>query len=492
MRLEAMLQMRQEMRMKLAPQIIQSIEILQLPLLELQQRIDQELLENPVLEMQDARTSEDESAERAEPAVEEKAEPEGPPEEVDAGGTDENFEKVEDLSEYYKEYYGELPSGPARSPSSYGEKDPKLAALENSPAPDIPLEDHLRAQLAYLDIPEDLDEVCENIIANLDHRGYLGYPLEEIVASMESEVSEEQAEQALRAVQELEPKGVAARSLEECLALQLDFRDEDAPVLKRLIEEHLKDILDNRYPKVARQVGCSIQELKQAVEKIAKLNPMPGALFRETSAPHVVPELRVEKIEGEHRVLLEEGSLRPLQISDYYMRRLQDASLDERTREYLKRKLQSARWLIEAIEQRRSTLYNVSSEMTRAQQGFLEKGDYYLRPLKMQDIADRVGVHVSTVSRAISDKYIQTPRGVYSLKHFFTGGLRKENGEMESWETIRQKLTDIVNSEDKSNPLSDEDLAARLQQDGVDIARRTISKYRKLLSIPSSRQRKQY
>jgi len=492
MRLEASLQMRQEMRLKLAPQIIQSIEILQLPLLELRDRIDQELMENPVIEAgpepEEAPESPDEEApaetdelEAVEPVVEE---PETDPEPLQ----EENYEAVEDLIPA-----DEIDGREWRTRRAYSDdEDPKRAAIENSAAPDISLEEHLKRQLALFELDPLIRDICENIIANLDWRGYLQYPLKEILASMDRPVTPEQGEQALKVVQGLEPPGVGARSIEECLILQLDPRDEDYEFLRRLIRDHFDDLLKNRYPRVAKAMRCSLERLKEAVEKIGKLNPIPGALFGEKPAPHVVPDLRVELVGGQYQVILEDAMLPSLRISNYYAKRLQQKDLDPKTEQYLKEKLQSARWLIDAIQQRRSTLFNIASAIVEQQKEFLDKGPMHLKPLKMQDIADRVGVHVSTVSRAIAGKYIQTPRGLYSMKYFFTGGVQKPDGETESWEVVRQKLLQIIENEDKSNPLSDEQIVAELAAQGIQIARRTVSKYRKVLGIPSSRRRKKY
>jgi len=488
MRMEAILQMSQKMQLKLAPQIIQSIEILQLPLLALRNRLDQELVENPMLEREEAEVEEDEEEEAPEPVVESPADEIVEVVEAKSAEEGEDFDKFSDFNDYYAEF----DSGGVGKSFSGGEKDSKLEALENSPEPQISLEEHLRAQLAYFDITEKTRQICENIIANLDSRGYLAYPLEEIVSSMDIEVSEQEAEEALKVVQQLEPPGVGARSLEECLLLQLDSRHENSEFMRKLIQEHFQEILENKYPKVANEMGCAMEELKAAVEEISKLNPMPGSLFGESAAPYVVPDLRVELIDGEYKVFLEDSWLPPLRLNSYYLDKLRRGDLDSETREFVKKKVQAARWLIDAIEQRRTTLFNVATEILKVQKEFLEKGDAYLKPLKMQDIADRAGVHVSTVSRAISDKYIQTPRGIYSLKHFFTGGLQKQSGEVTSWETVRQKLLEIVRNEDKRNPLSDEQISAELSKQGINIARRTVSKYRKNLNIPSAKQRKEY
>jgi RNA polymerase sigma-54 factor len=494
MRLEVSLQARQEMRLKLAPQIIQSIEILQLPLLELLERIDQELLENPLLEVVGSSEEPADDAEAGPPASSEEPADDGDPVEtvLDTPETDQEPLRTEDyeaLGEMLA-YEDREPSG--RSRLSNDEKDAKLAAIENSPAPDITLEEHLRRQLAMFDIAPDVRRICEYIVANLDWRGYFPSPLEEVAPSLEPPATVPQVEEALKVVQQLEPTGVGARDLNECLLLQLDPAAANCVLLRRLIQEHLDDIIKNRYPKVAKAVGCTMEELKQAIEEIGKLNPLPGALFGEQAAPHVMPDVRVELVEGEYRVILEDTALPSLRIASYYARRLQQKDLDPKTEAYLRDKLQSARWLMDAIQQRRSTLYNITSAIVEAQKEFLQKGPMHLKPLKMQGIADQVGVHVSTVSRALAGKYAQTPRGVLLLKHFFTGGVEKDDGEMESWEVVRQKLLQIIANEDKRKPMSDEEIAAGLGKQGIEIARRTVSKYRKVLSIASSRQRRQY
>ena len=486
MRMDFSLQIRQEMRLRLAPQMIQAIEILQLPLMELRQRIDQELLENPLIEQAETTDQVEalETPQKEAPTQEQVTE-------VTAESTNEaeQYERLDDLTSYYNDFSG---AGGYRRGRSSDERDAKLDAFENSPAPDISLEEHLRRQLCYLEIGDTVRQVCENIIANLDKRGYLASPLEEIVASMEIEVTPEESEEALQMVQSLEPPGVGARELKECLILQLDRREGDYEFLRELINEHFDDILKNRYPKVVREAGCTMDELKAAVEKITALNPIPGSLFDTPHVPHVLPDLRIEEIDGDYVISLENTWLPSLRISSHYARRLQQEDLDPKTREYLKKKLQSAQGFIAAIQQRRATLHKVTEEIVRAQREYFDKGSMHLKPLKMQDVADRVGVHVSTVSRAIADKYAQTPRGITSLKYFFVGGLAKQDGDMESWEVVRQKLLNIVQNEDKHNTLSDEEIAEKLKKGGIKIARRTVSKYRKSLNIPSSRMRRKH
>jgi RNA polymerase sigma-54 factor len=487
--MEASLQARQEMRQKLAPQIIQSIEILQLPLIDLRQRIDEELMENPMLEQAESEAQEEGEDTRALEESEVESPEENDVDEVSADEDDlsEEFDRYAELTSYYESYNG---TSTRSAPS--GEKDAKLEAFENSPGPEPTLEEQLKPQLAYHDLEEKTELICENIIANLDDRGYLAHTLEQIIEPLDIDVTPEEAERALKIVQSLEPAGVAARDIEECLLLQLDEEDPQYELMRTIISDYFQDILKNKFPKVARKVGCSIDELTEAIDKIGDANPIPGAVFENPTAPHVIPDVRIELHEGTFEVIQEDTWLPSLRICAYYARRLQQKGLDEKTREYLKKKLESAQGLISAIEQRRATLQSVVEEIVDRQHDFFKRGEMHLKPLKMQEVADAVGVHVSTVSRAISDKYAQTPQGIYALKFFFTGGVEKDNGEMESWEVVKRKLLKIVQNEDKSSPLSDEAIADKLKEEGIDIARRTVSKYRKNLEIPSSRMRKEY
>ena len=229
------------------------------------------------------------------------------------------------------------------------------------------------------------------------------------------------------------------------------------------------------------------------IDFIRTLNPKPGSFFGGEHVPYIIPEVKVEYIDGKYEVILLENSNFPqLRISSFYRRIISEKASDPQTRQYIQRKIESARWLIDAIEQRRNTLYKVAVKIVEMQKKFLDEGIFHLQTLKMQDVADAVGIHVSTVSRAIAHKYMQTPQGIFEMKFFFTGGFKSSDGTMESWEAIRQKLTVIIAKEDKSNPLSDEELVKMLKVSGVDIARRTVTKYRKNMKIPSSRQRKEF
>ncbi|MBM4038260.1 MAG: RNA polymerase factor sigma-54 [Planctomycetes bacterium] len=485
MRMEALLQQRPELRMKLAPQIIQSIEILQLPALELQQRLKQELLENPVLEMAETPVLEEEQEEEPvpEPAQEERAK------------SDLEFERLREIEDIVREYGSQT----YRRVVDPTETDRKYEAMQNTAARPISLQDYLFDQYTLLDTPLDLDEAAQNIIYNINDDGYLlaqdpEHPedaLPEIVESMEGRATIEQAQRALEIIQRLDPPGVGARSLAECLLLQMRH-DHDHTLARELITHHLDDLSANRIPKIAKDTGHTLDEVKDAIAFISHLNPRPGTAFSAEVSPYVVPDIVVELVDGHYEVRLEDDRMPRVYINSTYSRLLREEGTGEAARDYIRKKIQAARWLIESIEQRRNTLYKIARAIVDIQRPFLERGLAHLVPLKMQTIAQTTGVHVSTVCRAIADKYMQTPTGIFPLRFFFTGGTRTTDGRIQSRKSVKDIVRRVIEAEDKRNPLSDDEIAARLQAQGLDIARRTVTKYRKALGIPSTRQRRAY
>jgi len=466
MRMEMVFGLRQEQTMKLAPQIIQSIEILQLPLLALEERLQTELIENPVLEMEEKR-------EDAPPAEEKEA----PPDTFDSLG--------EEWSEHFAQW--------APRSVRHVERDRKLDAMQNTSARSMSLQDYLLSQVSLLDVTDRQRIVLENVICNIDANGYLQYPLEEILPTVElPDVQLSELEEALRVVQGMDPPGVAARDLKECLLLQLDPGDAHLVLKTELIQNHLEDIRSNRFPQIAKETGRALEEVKKSVDFILTLNPKPGALFDNTEPAYILPDVLVEEADDGFDVKLHESGLPRLIISPFYRKLLASQNNNASTKEYIRKKIQSARWLIDAIEQRRSTVLKVARAIVEAQRDFLKKGPGQLRPLRMQEVARKVGVHVSTVSRAISNKYMQTPQGIFEMRYFFAGGTATDGGIAASWQSIRDRIGRLVESEDQRDPLSDEDLAKELITQGVDVSRRTITKYRKAMGIPSSRQRRRY
>lgn len=504
MRMETSLHQRLEQKLKLAPQIIQSIEILQLPAIDLQDLIKQEMLENPTLEVEEgeAEQGDDKSATNAaeapaeEPTLKEATpEVEEKPDELEA-----EFERIEGMESAWKDSF----SGRASGIGEDG-KDKKLEAMQNTAAKPSSLQDYLFDQFNLIDVKEPrARQVGEHLIYNIDDTtGWLGYrkedgtfvpyALDEVAASMELEppCTPEEAERVLKVVQTLDPPGVGARNLMECLLIQIGENPAFATE-RMLVEKHLDDLKMNRLPKIAKETGRSVEDIKESLAFISSLNPHPGAMFSGAQPQYVIPDVVCELVDAKYEVRLEDSYIPRIHISSRYRKMLQEQKQNPAVREYIKKKIEAAKWLIESIEQRQNTLYKIAKEIVDYQKSFLDHGIDFLKPLKMQYIADRVGVHVSTVSRAISDKYMQTPRGILALKFFFTGGTLNAEGEMESILAVKQKVRDIVEQEDKRNPLSDEDIALKLKQMGYDIARRTVTKYRKQMQILSSRQRRSY
>jgi RNA polymerase sigma-54 factor len=488
--MEARLQARQTQEMRLAPQMIQSMEILQLPVLALQERIEQEMNENPMLETPESDPDvPDEAAERENP--------DAPTENEKELVVDENkdneadFERLVEMDQEFPEAFDD---GPRRSINRMEEiANRKHDAMANIAARAETLQHYLEMQLGEMDLEDDLLSMAERILTSLDTNGYLTTSLEDLLPPNSDEAKLALARRALEVVQSLDPPGVGARDLRECLLLQLRPEMPYYDEVKTLVSGHLEDLRDNRLPTIQRKTGYSIPRIQAAWDQLRKLNPKPGADFTATIAPTVTPDIFLEaQDDGSYKVVIEEGRVPSLRISSYYRKRLLSGDATAEEREFIKRKINAAQWLIESIQQRRNTLTRVAQAIVDHQTRFLDEGPESLEPLKMQQIADKVGVHVTTVSRAVDDKWIQTPRGIYPLKRFFVGGTTSDDGEEVAWDAIRVKLQEVVDAEDKTKPYSDDDLVKQLKKHGLNVARRTITKYRRKMGIPSSRQRRDW
>jgi RNA polymerase sigma-54 factor len=292
----------------------------------------------------------------------------------------------------------------------------------------------------------------------------------------------------------MDPLGVAARDLKECLQLQLGNVDENYRVQVRiLINDHLEDLQHNRIPQIQKQTGMSIEQINQAWHELKKLDPKPASHFSNRFVPSVTPDVKLS-VDGDGKfvVQVDEGPSRSLYISEYYRKRLENGQATPEEREFIKKKITAAQWLIESIEQRRNTLRRVAQAIVDHQTPYLSQTQDTIEPLKMQQIADRVGVHVTTVSRAVDDKWMETPRGIFALRDFFQGGTTTDTGDDVAWDKIRVELQKLVDGEDKSKPLSDDELVKLLKSKGLNVARRTVTKYRKKMKIPSSRERRDW
>ncbi len=492
MRLSLGLQAKQVQVQKLAPRMIQSMEILQLPIMALQEKIEQEMNENPVLEMQEEDPNLPEEPE-------ERENPDAPTADEKELVVDEQHDNAEDyarLDELDREVPEAFEEMPRKSATRIEEEsDRKLDAMANVVARPESLNDYLLHQLGELELEPELEELCRRIISTLDAKdgGYLRVNLQDLLPPDATADNLTMAHTALEIVQQMDPPGIAARDLRECLLLQLKPEMPHYEELKTLISGHLEDLRDNRLPQIERKTGYSIQRIQDAWEQLRKLNPKPAAGFADVQVPTVTPDVFVEQSEdGQYKIVLEDTRVPRLFISDYYRRRLMSGQATNEEKEFIKRKINSAQWLIESIEQRRSTLTKVSQAIVDYQKSFLDYGPEFIQPLKMQQIADQVGVHVTTVSRAVDDKWIQTPRGIYPLKRFFVGGTRTDTGDDVAWDKIRIKLQEVIDNEDKQNPFSDDDLVKELKKHGLTVARRTVTKYRQKMGIPSSRQRRDW
>lgn len=500
------MQMRPEQRqiMQLAPRMIQSMEILQLPIMELQERIQEELQANPVLELRES-NSEDGTATDLEnlkgPDLENR-DPADPRTELvidSRGDNEEDFDRLVAINEDWSDHFNEE-HRPSRNRIEE-ESDKKHLAEINMVSRPQSLQDALKDQLSFLDCGPEEQQLAEHIISHIHKSGYLVweddkgkvYPfkLEEIAASYDHPVALEDLENALHVVQKLDPPGIAARDLRECLLLQLTPETPMVDVIRVLIQNHLEDIQHNRLPLIQKKTGFELNTIQDGIEVIKHLNPRPGSQYREENVQYVVPDLVVERSENnDYDIRLLDDWTPSIYISQRYIKLYKDKQADPKAREFLKRKILAAQWLMDAIEQRRNTLLKVTRAIINHQRSFLDNGMDHIEPLKMQQIADQVGVHVTTVSRAVDDKWVQTPRGIFPLKRFFGGGTQTASGEEVAYEAIKQKLMELIENEDKAGPLSDEDLVHKLNEAGYPVARRTVTKYRKMLDIPSSRQRK--
>jgi RNA polymerase sigma-54 factor len=310
-------------------------------------------------------------------------------------------------------------------------------------------------------------------------------------------------EAALRLVQTLEPSGVGARNLRECLLIQLDALEQDDDgagdghdfdLERALITDHLKDLEMNRYPQISKKLGRPIDELKAAVKKLACLHPHPGKQVGGEDAPPIIPDAIIyyDEDQDKYEIEMTHEPAENLYISGMWRKFLKEKKGDKQTREFLSNNVRNARWLIESIEQRKSTIMRVIRAVVDAQRDFFDKGPEYLRPLPMILVADQLGIHVATVSRAVSEKWIQTPRGVFLLRRFFSGGTQSAEGEDMSWDAVKEKLKTIIGDENKDEPLNDDEIVEKLKEQGIVLARRTVAKYRKILNIPTARQRREF
>lgn len=486
MSLDMRVSQRLEQRQVLSLQTIQSLKILQMSTADLKELINEEMLENPTLEVAANEDDTPTQAEREEKVHEEIRNEEQEP----TTGVGETYEEVYEFLQKHTDV-DDRPPRAASTDSS--EPDAKAEAFSQVPADGEDLSDHLLQQLRLSEIDELDWPLIEAVVFSLDSRGYLEYPLADIVKSLGGRYTLDEAEWALKVIQGLEPRGVGARNLAECLLLQVGEDDPDYPKLKILLIEHWDDVVKNRLPRVARAMDIDLDELKVLIDLLGTLNPHPGTLYSIEPTQVVAPDVIVEQDEetGRFKVRLMRESVPRLALSPSYLRMLEKKKNDRETLKFIKDKLRNARQLIDAIDQRQSTLERVAIEIVKRQEGFLREGVSALKPMKMQDIADELGIHHSTVWRSVYGKYMQTPQGVKAMNTFFTGGLPSGGGET-SREAVKLKVQEIVDAENKAKPLSDMAISRKLADAGIQASRRVVTKYREELGVPDSRVRRKH
>ncbi len=512
--------MRLSQTMRLAPRMIQSMEILQMPMMALQERIEQELESNVALEQLepgadgsadvdgavdgDAAPAETESEsddrfERRELVV---GEDSGP-------ASSDDWQRLSDLESSYPQAFDSedyTPSAQSAGRTS-GERDRKMDAMANIAARGASLSDQLLDQWRFAEVDTDVAAVGERIIGYIDADGLLGADLETIsdqnraVPGVEAEhLTAELFERALREVQRhLDPPGLAARTNQESFLLQIDALElhDDEPDhnwddVRLLIRDHWDDLLQNRLPKIAQKAQMPMDRIHGAMELMKRLKLNPGRDLVDADVPPVIPDVIVDYDEhsDQYVAALSDGTMPSLRISPRYEQMAKDKKVDVQTREFVGTNVRNAQWLIESINQRRNTLLRVVNVVLARQRDYFDQGPQALKPLPMIDVADQLGIHVGTVSRAVADKWLQTPRGMVALRKFFSGGTETDTGEAMSWEAVKARLQEIIDAEDKANPLSDDAIVDELKKRGIEIARRTVVKYRQQLDIPPARRRK--
>jgi RNA polymerase sigma-54 factor len=365
----------------------------------------------------------------------------------------------------------------------------ELPPIENTLSTAASLSDHLLWQLSMQTDDPLVREIGEAVIGNLDDDGYLVATVEEL--SGMGPWSTEDVERALRLLQGFDPIGVCARDLQECLTIQIRHLGLAGSPAEKIVTEHLRLLQNHQVPELARKLGTSIDDLKQHIELIRHLDPKPGSRYNPSQSQYVIPDVYVVKVEDQYVAVLNEEGLPQLRISPVYRRLLdKGAENSDETRAYVKDKFRSALWLIKSVEQRQKTIHKVSTSIINFQKDFLDHGIEYLRPLVLRDVANDIGMHESTVSRVVTNKYMHTPQGVFEMKYFFHSGIASSYGDAVSSVTIKQRIRKIIEQEDPRKPLSDSKIVSILQREGLELARRTIAKYREELKIPTSNQRK--
>lgn len=468
----------QQMQMVLAPQLRQSLEMLQMPMMELQTMVREELEKNPTLE--------DTPTEQEQVEIEAKAGEEAPADETDQLDFDKQYEALARLDDEWKNYMYQNGSSYSYNPEAAEKRQFLLDSLPQKES----LQEHLVNQLNLSGLSENDAQIGELIIGSINDDGYLTSSIEEIAGSASFEV--EHVKDILHIVQEFHPTGVGAKDLQECLLIQLERDGQADSLAAAIVRDHLNQLGAKKYPDIARSLKVPVEDIQKAANEIARLDPKPGRIYSSEVATYVLPEVVVQKDNGEYLIILNDDQLPHLRINSYYRELMSSAATKSEVKSYIRERIRSGAFLIKSIHQRQKTIHKIATEIVESQMEFLEHGVSSLKPLTMAEVADKVGVHETTVSRAVNGKYMKTPTGLFEMKYFFTPGIRTADGSQVSNMTVKDMLSTLVAAEDPSKPLSDQELVEALKSKGIDIARRTVAKYRLALRLPPSHMRKGY
>jgi RNA polymerase sigma-54 factor len=479
MAMEARLSIRQSQRVVMTPLLQQAIQLLQLSTLELQEVVQKELLENPLLEEVAPETSEAPEAAASTPDAPAPTPVEPAPVEPAPTSERQTDDLPFDLTAVMFDDNNE-------ERSLVAQEEREELPFENIVRSVNSLNDHLDEQLRFTVEDPLVRRIGTEIIGNLDEDGYLRAELSEIAERCETTV--EQVEKVLMLVQAFDPPGVAARSIQECLLIQLKSDPNPDPVSVEIVEEHFDELSRRRYPDIARALKLPLDRVMESVEEIMGLEPKPGRRFGGADSRYIVPDVVVHKMGSEYVVVLNEDGIPRLRVNALYRSLLRNSG--DEARAYVEQKLRSAVWLIKSVDQRQRTLRKVTQSIVKFQRDFLDKGLACLRPLSLRDVGEDIGMHESTISRVTTNKYVETPQGLFELKFFFHSGIASGDGEMVSSVSVKKMIQDLLANEDPAKPLSDQEVAQILKGRGLTIARRTVAKYREELGILPSHQRR--
>src|SRR5947207_2061026 len=459
----------------LSPQLQQSLLILQTPLLELRNLVQQEMETNPVLEELPEESRADERGE-AEPSADD--------------NFDNEFQKLASLDEEWRDYMAQSASYSFDgSRNSREAQDKRQFLFDLIPVQDT-LQQNLIGQLNQSVLSASDRKAAELVIGNIDDNGFLQNTPEEM--ALNSGIPQEDFEKMLALIQSFYPAGVGARDLRECLVIQLQRAGRESSLEYRIVSEHMEDLGRRRFPEIARRMGISVEEVQSAANKIARLNPRPGQVFAAAPQNYVLPDVTVEKVDGDYQVILNNEQIPHLRISNIYKDIIAQGNNGAEVKDYIRDKIRGGKFLIRSIHQRQQTISNIAHQIVSRQRDFFEHGPSHLKPMTMGEIADAVGVHETTVSRAVSGKYIATPQGIFDMKYFFTPGYQTASGASMSNTSVKEAILDLVKHENGNAPLSDQEIVEILGERGIPIARRTVAKYRTELDILPSHMRRKY